>query len=394
MSSAHPVASRPGYSQSRQPVADLLEMARTHLDMAAAFVSEVTEDSVIFRHVDSGCPVPFGPGDRKPAGETYCQRILDGRLPAVIPNTADFPEAMALEVTEALGIGAYLSVPVQFTDGSMFGTICCYSGVPDVTLNERDASFLRIMARAVAELLEREHLEVDRHDRIVGRLRQVIAEDRLRIVYQPIVDLAHGHVAGLEALSRFDTDPYRTPDVWFSDAAVVGMGVELEIAATRQAAAALGRFDGYLAMNFSAATILTPSFASFAGSLPLPRIVLEVSEHDAITDYDLIAAALSELRVAGLRLAVDDAGAGFASLRHIVRLAPDLIKLDISLVNGIATDRVRQAMATALVSFARETGTTVVAEGIEGESDLRAVRRIGVQYGQGYHLGRPGPLQI
>jgi len=122
------------------------------------------------------------------------------------------------------------------------------------------------------------------------------------------------------------------------------------------------------------------------------RIVVEVTEHAPVADYDELREALSGLRERGVRLAIDDAGAGFASLRHIIRLDPDLIKLDITLTRQIETDPVRQALAVALVSFAEQIGATVVAEGVESELELEALRRAGIRHAQGFLLGRPGPL--
>ena len=123
--------------------------------------------------------------------------------------------------------------------------------------------------------------------------------------------------------------------------------------------------------------------------MPLERIVVEMTEHAPVGDYDGLNTALQPLRDAGARVAVDDAGAGFASLRHILLLAPDIIKLDISLTRGIDSDRSRRALSYALVAFARETQTTIVAEGIETEAELRALRDIGVTHGQGFLLARP-----
>jgi len=99
------------------------------------------------------------------------------------------------------------------------------------------------------------------------------------------------------------------------------------------------------------------------------------------------------LRQHGVRLAVDDTGSGFSSFAHIVKLAPDIIKLDIDLVSGIDLDPVRRSLATAVVAFAAETGAKVTAEGIESAAELACVKSLGIHYGQGYFLGRPGPLE-
>lgn len=213
-------------------------------------------------------------------------------------------------------------------------------------------------------------------------------------VFQPIVDLASRAVAGYEALARFTTGVERRPDLWFETAEEVGLREELELAAIR---AALGRFDDlppdvFLSINASPGTAVSEGLEEALLGLPLGRLELEVTEHAPIADYDALEAGLRPLRVRGLRLAVDDAGAGFASLRHILRLRPDIIKLDISLTRDIDRDQGRRALARALVSYAIEMGLSIVAEGIETEAELETLAGFGVRYGQGYLLGRPGPL--
>lgn len=119
--------------------------------------------------------------------------------------------------------------------------------------------------------------------------------------------------------------------------------------------------------------------------------MLEVTEHASVSDYSLIAAELAPLRRKGLTLAVDDAGAGFASFRHILKLKPDVIKLDISLIHSIDTDIGCRALAAALIRFAEETGSKVVAEGVETAAELHVLRELGISLAQGYLLGRPLP---
>jgi EAL domain-containing protein (putative c-di-GMP-specific phosphodiesterase class I) len=123
-----------------------------------------------------------------------------------------------------------------------------------------------------------------------------------------------------------------------------------------------------------------------------PRIVLEITEHEAVEDYDDLVLALSPLRDLGVKVAIDDAGAGFASLRHTLRIAPDIVKMDMSLTRGIDSDRGKKALATALVSFAQEMDMAMVAEGIETAGELETLRDLGVRYGQGFFLAEPGPL--
>jgi EAL domain-containing protein (putative c-di-GMP-specific phosphodiesterase class I) len=120
--------------------------------------------------------------------------------------------------------------------------------------------------------------------------------------------------------------------------------------------------------------------------------VAEVTEHARISDYGKLDRALAPLRRRGMRLAVDDAGAGFASLRHILRLNPDFIKLDRTLIDQIDRDRSKQALAAGLISFADKSGATIIAEGIERAAEVKTLVDLGVSYGQGYYLARPGPL--
>jgi EAL domain-containing protein (putative c-di-GMP-specific phosphodiesterase class I) len=232
-----------------------------------------------------------------------------------------------------------------------------------------------------------------------GRIHRAIDNEEIVSVYQPIFDLNSGKPAGYEALSRFTGKPERGPLQWFAEADEVGLGFDLEIAAAsfamRVASAHLDEqlARGFLSVNASPATLLTEGFAETLGEgFPPDRVVVEVTEHARIEDYAEFKQAFSGLRSQGVRLAVDDVGAGYASLRHILSLEPDVIKLDLSLTRDIESDRRKRALAAALISFAAETESTVVAEGIETEPELDALVTLGAQLGQGYHLVRPGPL--
>ncbi|MGH9028106.1 MAG: EAL domain-containing protein, partial [Acidimicrobiales bacterium] len=140
-------------------------------------------------------------------------------------------------------------------------------------------------------------------------------------------------------------------------------------------------------------TMMSDEFRSFVKEITAERIVLEVTEHSEIDDYACFGDSLSELRSNGVRLAVDDAGAGFASFRHILNIQPDIIKLDVALTRGIDADPARQALGSALLTFGLDAfNAGVVAEGIENERELATLRALGYPFGQGYHLGRPGPV--
>ena len=226
----------------------------------------------------------------------------------------------------------------------------------------------------------------------VGLIRDMIANRSFETHLQPIVDLRSGDIVGVEALSRFAQLPVRPPDAWFAEAAALGLGVKMELAALTMA---LERLDSlpagmYLSLNASAEAILSGEFRSTMAGVPAERIVLELTEHTRVADYPEFARAIRSLRSNGLRLAVDDAGSGFASFTHILNLRPEVIKLDIALIRGIDVDPAKEALARALLNFGTEAfGTTFVAEGIETRGELRALRSLGFHSGQGFILGRP-----
>ncbi len=212
------------------------------------------------------------------------------------------------------------------------------------------------------------------------------------MVLQPIVDLLDGTRVGSEALSRFPQEWGKPPDEVFGEAASIGVGSMLELLAIRGGAAAhLDSVTGYVAINVSIATLLDPSCQELLAALPADRVLIELSEHDPVDDYAGLAAALGPLRAAGARLAIDDVGAGFSSLRHIVMTAPDIIKLDCSIVTGVDTDPVLQTLVHSLVDFGHACNARVVAEGVETCGDASMLRNAGVDYGQGWVFGRPGP---
>lgn len=240
-------------------------------------------------------------------------------------------------------------------------------------------------AQAAALRAEKEQAE---------RILKVLERGLIKMVFQPIADLADGSVTGVEALARFAVEPSRTPDVWFEEAGAVNLREELELAAVRLALAhpELLPEGTYLSINLSPETVTSARFAELLPDVPAKSVVLEVTEHARVDDYGALGDALQDFRARGGRLAVDDAGAGFASLKHILRLAPEVVKLDREVAQGIDADRPRRALAAALISFAFDIGAEVVAEGIETQAEVDALRDLGVSYGQGYFLARPGPI--
>jgi EAL domain-containing protein (putative c-di-GMP-specific phosphodiesterase class I) len=223
------------------------------------------------------------------------------------------------------------------------------------------------------------------------RIEDVLAGHRFHIVFQPIIDLATGRPRGAEALTRFDSGELSGPAEWFAEASAVGLGTELEMAAAGTALRALEDLPPscYLSLNVSPETAISGRVESLLGEEAPARIVLELTEHTRVSDYSDLVGGLLPLRQLGARVAVDDAGSGFASLEHVLQLSPDIIKLDRILIHNVATDAARRAMITSLVTFAHEVGAVLVAEGIETAEELGALRRLKVDCGQGFYLARP-----
>jgi EAL domain-containing protein (putative c-di-GMP-specific phosphodiesterase class I)/DNA-binding response OmpR family regulator len=223
------------------------------------------------------------------------------------------------------------------------------------------------------------------------RLRHLLRIGGFFPVYQPIVALDTRVPVGFEALTRFNDGV--SPDVRFSEAREVGLGTEFEIAAVKAAvegSAALPE-GAFLSINLSPDVVMAPP-RRLARILATSQrsIVIEVTEHAQIADYEAFRNAVRRLGNVGL--AVDDAGAGYASLRHILELGPAYAKLDISLVRGIDGDPLRQALAAGLAHFASSGGCQLIAEGVERQAEATTLQAIGVEYGQGYLFGRPEPI--
>jgi len=246
----------------------------------------------------------------------------------------------------------------------------------------------------LASQLQREELESEERRRRMDRVQRLLGGTPVPIVFQPIVDLRTGEIAGAEALARFDAAGDQPPERWLEEAEQLGLRADLEIAALRAAIREVDLLPKgvFLSVNTSPAVAVTPRFLQALSAPGAKRVVLEVTEHAPVEDYDQLNRTLRTLRARGIRLAIDDAGAGFASFRHIVRLAPDFIKLDMTLTRDIDADPARRALATAMVSFALEIGATMIAEGIETEQEFRTLRSLGIGLGQGYFLGVPGSL--
>jgi len=263
---------------------------------------------------------------------------------------------------------------------------------------EGDTIFNGVSDRGVLhELMGQVHEAGRLHEARAGkraRIRRVLDRREFDIVFQPIVALATREVVGYEALSRFAAEPLRGPDEWFAEAHDVGLGPELELAALRLACERSHALpEGmFMAVNVSPVTAERPDLLALLAGCHVDHVVLEVTEHARVEDYPRFRRSIDRVRALGATLAVDDAGAGFSSLRHILELDAELIKLDGSLTRSLEDDPRRRSLAAALIEFGRESGASVLAEHVESELQLIELQRLGVQYGQGFHLGEPAPL--
>lgn len=381
---------------SDSAITAVLTALRKHLGMEVGFISEFFGDRRRIRFVTADREQTLVcPGDVIPLSVGYCQRIVDGRLPELMADTSQVAAAMEIDFTRSVPIGSHIGVPVRLASGELYGTLCCFRAKPNYKLQDRDLEVMHAFADIIAGDLSRQRSADARGQADRAVIESALARNQPAVVYQPIVDLATEIVMGLEGLARFSLVPDRSPDKWFKAADAIGMGVELELNAVRNATQSLRCIPGkaYLALNCSPTLIRSGRLASVLAGFPLSRIVLEVTEHSIVDDFDLLQRSLRPLRTEGVKLAMDDAGAGFSSLQHLVQLRPDVIKLDLSLARVVGDDATARALVAALVAFANATSASVVAEGVETPGMAASYRELGVHGAQGYYFARPMPLE-
>ncbi|HVZ01249.1 MAG TPA: EAL domain-containing protein [Dongiaceae bacterium] len=382
--------------QSETQLQKILAIVRKHLKMDAAFLSEFTGGRRYFRFVDAEPDSVVKVGGSDPLEDSYCQRVVDGRLPELMQDAGQNAEALTLPVTRALPVGAHISVPIRLADGRLYGTLCCFSAEPDFSLNARDLDVLKAFGAIASELIGISIQQREKQEEKRRRIVDAVVNAGFEPYYQPIYRVQDDQLVGFEALTRFKGQPYRTPDVWFREAAEVGMAIDLEYAAIHAALRGLRDLPPQttLAINLSPEAVMSPKLDELLALMPLGRLILEITEHAAVADYGALNAVLGRYRANGLKLAADDAGAGYSCFRHVLDMRPDVIKLDMSLTRDIDKDPARAALAGALTIFGRSIDAEIVAEGVETVAELDAMRAIGVTKVQGYLLGKPQPLAI
>ena len=282
--------------------------------------------------------------------------------------------------------------PILTDDGGAVGLLLAASTAPGY--RERVTGWLPLVSdfAGVASALLTPNLRAGRvaaDER--DRLESIIAERQFVSVFQPIVEMESRKVTGYEALTRFGDDS--PPNVVFARAAAIGLGVELELACLRSSLdAGVGLpATSWLSLNVSPELVTNRSSLRDLVQHNGRDLIFEITERMPITDYAGMRAAIESLGPS-VQLAIDDAGAGYASLRHIIELRPSVVKLDIGLIRGVDADPVRQAMVAGMVHFATEIGCMLVAEGVETVDEAQALTELGVRMGQGFLFARPAPV--
>ncbi len=361
-------------------------------------------------------PTPARDGRRR-AGRVLSTPPLEGAVIQAVPGAAALvhesagrPAAHDPEVARILEtVAEQLCVTVTLHLGDEPGARAGQRTQP-VTDGERSLGVLavderadqeealalaaRLLGQRLGRLGERSNASGLTHDRIAS----VLEPGRLGAHFQPIVSLPGGHVVGVEALARFPTESAAgsspSPARWLRAASAAGLRTPLEVRAAAVGLEGLAALpsDWFLSLNLSAPVLASGAVTPLLHEVPVERVIVELTEHDAVEDYAQLNAVLAPLRAKGLRLAVDDVGAGFASMRHVLRMRPDVLKLDRGLMRDLTADTAAASLVAVLRDFAAGLGSSTVVEGVERDEDERAVRHLGVELAQGYRFGAPQPL--
>jgi EAL domain-containing protein (putative c-di-GMP-specific phosphodiesterase class I) len=373
-----------------------LRLLQRHLRVDVVAVTHLLDETAVYRYVHAAPgPAPVKPGTVERASTSYALGVVERRLPPFLRSAARDPVGARLPATHALPIATHLGAPLTLADGRHYGALSCFSPHVHHGLDAADLDVVRSVATMLAPHLDVVEAARRRHERRRSQLRVLTLTDalELHLEFQPIVSLHDGEVVGMEALARFPTLKNATTEV-FADARRLQIGHDLELRAVAAALDELPRLPAgtYLAINVGPATAASAEFVDLLRTTDTHRIVVEITEHEAVEDYEALTAALDTLGALGVRLAIDDVGTGFSGLDQILRLSPDTLKIDGALVHDVDASPDKQAMIAALLNFARRVGTTVVAEHVETAEELATLRALGVAYGQGYLFGRPTRL--
>lgn len=370
---------------------EALKTVREHFGMPVAYLSRFEDETLVFRNVSApGLSHLIKPNDQMALRDAYCPRILSGELPNLIPDTALEPLCQELPITATVPIGSHISLPVKLADGSVYGMFCCLSPEPNPTLNERDiavmSSFVTLVTRQVQQ--EREGADMANKDRT--EIESILRDAPFEAAYQPIVRLSDRRIVGCEALIRFHTASAVSTEAIFRQANRVGLGLELELRAARLAIknAPTGEELDYVSVNASPELICDARFEAALEGAQREHLIVEVTEYSENSNLTALLPRLAKLRQSGIRIAIDDVGAGYSDFQRITQIAPDILKIDRSIVTDLHRDPMKRAAVAALRYFAAETGPRVVAEGVEREEEAAALRTLDIPLAQGWLFGR------
>lgn len=372
-------------------VGRMMELVREQMSLDIVLLLSLEGNHLLIEHA-VGPAARFGivPGSEFRPNENF----LETTPPEVFDPSLAPGEEVAEKVSEAIcdGIGPCTSVVVTSPEGELQRVLSCV--YLDRSRPPASRSSIDLAAEMLSQIVAHEDVH-RRHQRVIkARIDTVIKNRMITTLFQPIVEASTGAVVGAEALSRFPKSN-RGPDVWFAEAASVGMGVDLELAAMEIALSQLPNIADhiYLSLNASPDTIIDPRLLNLVATSQPRRLVIEITEHAVVTDYSALTKALRNIRNIGARIAVDDVGAGFSSFTHIRELEPDIIKIDRSIVSNIHEDPARRVITSAIGDVSKDLGAKAVAEGIEVQEELDVLMAIGIQYAQGYFLAKPGPIE-
>ena len=238
-------------------------------------------------------------------------------------------------------------------------------------------------------------------EQVMTPLREIIEQRRLSALFQPIIDLKSGEFLGFEGLIRGPADsPLHSPINLFGAAEQQGLQLELEMLSRQIVLETFAKLNlpGNLFLNVSPETMAHPSFKNgqtlaFLEQLGIEpkRVIIEITENQPTFDFEGMRTALLHYRSMGFKIAIDDLGEGFSSLRLWSELRPEFIKVDMHFVQGVDRDPIKLQFLKSIQHIAESCGTQVIAEGVETEAELRVVKDIGIALGQGYYIARPSP---
>ena len=374
---------------ARDAVERLLTLARMHLGMEVAIVSEFTGEEQVLRHLE-GDPEAFGLQIGAPArlSETYCWGVANGHLPPVVHDARADVRVRDLEVTWEADIGSYIGAPIRFSDGRLYGSVCCLSHSASPSLRDRDADFMTMVAALLGQKLEAEWTAHQKRLETFGRICEVLEGGGLGVAFRPIFDLDSLAIVGYETLPRFEEGG--SPERWFADADEIGLAADLERAAIQVSLAHLGDLPrgAYQWVSLSPRAMGSSTILDMLAEAPGDRTIVGLAPTGRDGESGLVEAT-HDLRARGLRIAFDQVGGEPTALSAIYRLQPEVLRLDAGTVRGIDADPPQRDVISFLVRLGSEVGAVILAEGIETRETLNLLRDLGVAYGQGYALAPP-----